>query len=72
MNASLLGFGQVHLGRLQDFLDHMSLEDIRRRFFAPIRELSPELSWHLSHPDPVREVATVGRTPEDDNSSVMV
>lgn len=43
--------------RLQDLLDHMSLDDIRRRFFAPIRALSPELSWHLSHPDPAREIA---------------
>jgi acetyltransferase len=43
--------------RLQDLVDHMSLTDVRHRFFAPIRQLSPQLSWHLSHPDPVREVA---------------
>ncbi len=43
--------------RLQDLLDHMSVEDIRRRFFAPIRQFSPALAFHLSHPDPVREIA---------------
>ena len=49
--------------RLQDLLDHMSLEDIRRRFFAPIREFSPELAFHLSHPDPVREIAIAAVPP---------
>jgi acetyltransferase len=65
--ASLRDGSQIRLrpigpedqSRLQDLLDHMSLDDIRRRFFAPIREFSPELSWHFSHPDPAREVAIV-------------
>jgi acetyltransferase len=51
--------GPADQSRLQDLLHHMSLDDIRRRFFAPIHEFSPELSWHLSHPDPEREVAIV-------------
>ena len=51
--------GPADQSRLQDLLHHMSLDDIRRRFFAPIHEFSPELSWHLSHPDPAREVAIV-------------
>jgi acetyltransferase len=51
--------GAEDQSRLQDLLDHMSLDDIRRRFFAPIHEFSPQMSWHLSHPDPKREVAIV-------------
>jgi acetyltransferase len=51
--------GAEDQSRLQDLLDHMSIDDIRRRFFAPIHEFSPQLSWHLSHPDPRREVAIV-------------
>lgn len=51
--------GAADQGRLQDLLDHMSIDDIRRRFFAPIHEFSPALSWHFSHPDPAREVAIV-------------
>jgi len=53
--------------RLQDLLDHMSLADIRHRFFAPIRQLSPALSWHLSHPDPRREVAIAAVAIEDEH-----
>ena len=51
--------GAEDQSRLQDLLDHMSIDDIRRRFFAPIHEFSPALSWHLSHPDPAREFAIV-------------
>jgi acetyltransferase len=51
--------GAEDQSRLQDLLDHMSIDDIRRRFFAPIHEFSPQMSWHLSHPDPKREIAIV-------------
>jgi acetyltransferase len=52
--------------RLQDLLDHMSLADIRHRFFVPIRELGPALSRHLSHPDPERELALAAHLPEEE------
>jgi len=42
---------------LQDLLDHMSLEDIRLRFFTPLRHLSAALAHHLSNPDPLRDFA---------------
>jgi acetyltransferase len=42
---------------LQDLLDHMSLEDIRLRFFAPLRHLGPALAHQLSNPDPHRDIA---------------
>ena len=51
--------GAADQSRLQDLLDHMSIDDIRRRFFAPIHEFSPQMAWHLSHPDPKREIAIV-------------
>jgi acetyltransferase len=51
--------GAEDQSRLQDLLDHMSIDDIRRRFFAPIHEFSPQMSWHLSHPDPKHEIAIV-------------
>ncbi|MBV8649915.1 MAG: GNAT family N-acetyltransferase [Alphaproteobacteria bacterium] len=51
--------GAEDQSRLQGLLDHMSIDDIRRRFFAPIHEFSPQMSWHLSHPDPKREIAIV-------------
>jgi acetyltransferase len=42
---------------LQDLLDHMSLEDIRLRFFAPLRHLGAALAHQLSNPDPLRDIA---------------
>jgi len=42
---------------LQDLLDHMSREDVRQRFFAPIRHLGPTLAHKLSNPDPLRDIA---------------
>ncbi|HZS83199.1 MAG TPA: GNAT family N-acetyltransferase [Stellaceae bacterium] len=44
-------------GLLQELLRRMSPDDVRLRFFAPIRELSPALAFRLSHPDPGREIA---------------
>lgn len=35
----------------------MTLEDARRRFFAPIRELGPALARRLANPDPEHDVA---------------
>jgi acetyltransferase len=35
----------------------MSFEDIRLRFFAPLRHLGAALAHHLSNPDPRREFA---------------
>jgi acetyltransferase len=42
---------------LQDLLAHMSHEDVRMRFFAPIRELSHSLAVRLTHIDYDREMA---------------
>jgi acetyltransferase len=42
---------------LQDFAAHMSPEDLRLRFLAPMRELSHELAARLTHIDDDREVA---------------
>jgi acetyltransferase len=42
---------------LQGLLDHMSLEDIRLRFFAPLRHLGAALAHQLSNPDPLRDIA---------------
>lgn len=42
---------------LQDLLHHMSREDVRLRFFAPIRELSHALAERLSRLDYDHEMA---------------
>ena len=42
---------------LQDFAAHMSPEDMRLRFLAPMRGLSHELAARLSHIDNDREAA---------------
>src|SRR5438477_5515398 len=42
---------------LQDFAAHMSLEDMRLRFFTAMRGLSHKLAARLSHIDDDRDVA---------------
>jgi acetyltransferase len=46
---------------LQDLFAHMSLEDVRLRFFAPMRELSHALAARLSHLEYGRELALVAQ-----------
>jgi hypothetical protein len=46
---------------LQDLFAHMSLEDVRLRFFAPMRELSHALAARLSHLEYGREMALVAQ-----------
>ena len=46
---------------LQDLVAHMSPEDIRLRFFAPIRELSHSFAARLSQVDYDREMALVAQ-----------
>jgi GNAT superfamily N-acetyltransferase len=42
-----------------DFLAHVTAEDIRLRFFAPIRELSPAVLDRLTHLDYARAMAFI-------------
>src|SRR4051812_39234927 len=43
---------------IRDFTEHhMTAEDLRLRFFAPVKQLSPALIDRLTHPDPEREAA---------------
>jgi acetyltransferase len=45
---------------LREVVDHqMTAEDLRLRFFAPVKQLSEALLERLTHPDPDREVALV-------------
>jgi acetyltransferase len=46
---------------LQDLFAHMSREDVRLRFFAPLPELSHTLAARLSHLDFGREMALVAQ-----------
>jgi acetyltransferase len=46
---------------LQDLFAHMSREDIRLRFFAPVRELSHRFAARLSHIDYDREMALLAQ-----------
>ena len=46
---------------LQDLFAHMSREDLRLRFFVPVRELSHALAARLSHLDYSREMALVAQ-----------
>jgi acetyltransferase len=46
---------------LQDLFAHLSREDVRRRFFASMRELSHALASRLSHLDYRREMALVAQ-----------
>jgi RimJ/RimL family protein N-acetyltransferase len=42
-----------------DFLSEVTLEDLRLRFFAPIKELSPELIDKLTHLDYAKAIAFI-------------
>src|SRR6516162_7860275 len=46
---------------LQDLFAHMSREDVRLRFFTPMRELKHALAARLSHMDYSREMALVAQ-----------
>src|SRR6202023_3793689 len=46
---------------LLDLFAHMSLEDVRLRFFTPMRELKHALATRLSHLDYSREMALVAQ-----------
>ena len=46
---------------LQDLFAHMSREDVRLRFFTPMRELKHALAARLSHLDYGREMALVAQ-----------
>jgi len=46
---------------LQDLFTHMSRNDVRLRFFAPMRKLSHALAARLSHLDYGREMALVAQ-----------
>ena len=46
---------------LQDLFAHMSRNDVRLRFFAPMRKLSHALAARLSHLDYGREMALVAQ-----------
>ena len=42
-----------------DFLKEVTAEDLRLRFFAPMREVSPEMIDKLIHYDPARAMAFI-------------
>ena len=46
---------------LQDLFAHLSQEDVRLRFFGPLRELSRTLTDRLSHLDYRREMAIIAQ-----------
>ena len=46
---------------LQDLFAHLNQEDVRLRFFAPIRQLSRTLADRLSHLDYGREMALIAQ-----------
>jgi acetyltransferase len=59
-DGSCIRLRAVHSGdepHLQDLVAHMTPEDARRRFFAPIRELGPALAQRLANPDPTHDAA---------------
>jgi acetyltransferase len=46
-------------GLYPEFLSHVTAEDLRMRFFAPIRELSPEFIGRLTHLDYAKAMAFI-------------
>lgn len=50
---------------LHDVVSHMSPEDLRFRFFAPLKEMSHQLAARLSQIDYDREMAIIALAPED-------
>ena len=49
---------------LQDMLDHSTTEDIRLRFFTPLKRLTHEVAARLSQIDYDREMAIVAEAPD--------
>jgi acetyltransferase len=47
---------------IEDIASHMNTEDLRRRFFMPVQELSHQLAAQLSQIDHDRAMAVVART----------
>jgi acetyltransferase len=56
---------------LRDMASHMSLEDLRLRFFAPIKDLSHQLTARLSQIDYAREMALIAQ-PADGSAALGV
>ena len=54
---------------LRDLVANMSPEDRRLRFFIPLRQLSPELVWRLSHVDYQHDIALLALAA--DNGSIL-
>jgi acetyltransferase len=52
-----------------DFLAHVSGEDLRLRFFAPLREVSPQQIERLVHYDPARAIALIAL--DEDNGRLL-
>ncbi len=48
---------------LRDLVANMSPEDRRLRFFIPLRQLSPEPVWRLSHVDYQHDIALLALAP---------
>lgn len=56
---------------LRDMASHMSLEDLRLRFFSPIRELTHQVAARLSQIDYAREMALIAQ-PADGSAAIGV
>ncbi|MDB5409407.1 MAG: family N-acetyltransferase [Rhodospirillales bacterium] len=59
-DGSCIRLRAVHPGdeaHLQDLVAHMTPADLRRRFFAPVRELGSALAHRLANPNPTHDVA---------------
>ena len=52
---------------LRDLVANMSPEDRRLRFFIPLRQLSPELVWRLSHVDYQHDIALLALAADSGN-----
>ena len=53
---------------LQDMLDHSTAEDIRLRFFTPLKRLTHEVAARLSQIDYDREMALVAEAPDPEGT----
>ena len=58
--------------RLHEMLSKCSLEDIRLRFFAPLRQLTHEAAARLSQIDYDREMALVATVPHEDGGDEVM
>jgi acetyltransferase len=54
---------------LRELVANMSAEDRRLRFFIPLRQLSPELVWRLSHVDYQHDIALLA--PAADSGRIL-